>query len=254
MTNTPVGLSAGALAAELVVARAGLAARRGDLSAAMRLLRDVDVLTPAGLDLLARIHAQRGEFAEADECWVQVQQLDPDNEHAAAGRQTIAEMGTVGHRGRRLARSIHAGALGAAAACVVATGAVVWFVAARPPPGPPSVVPVQQHRVDSAISRAAAIAALARDLALPGIQVEAHPDHVRVSFEQGLFASSDRLTPYGAQLLTALGQRLAGHNPPTTVICHTDTVSEGSSSGGSVVALARALVAARELAGSRGCR
>ncbi|MGH3242437.1 MAG: hypothetical protein ACRDNL_18820, partial [Spirillospora sp.] len=64
-----------ALRAELTMDRARSAARAGDLDTALRLLSELDnakAAGPAALDLLARVHAQRGEYKEADACWARV--------------------------------------------------------------------------------------------------------------------------------------------------------------------------------------
>jgi flagellar motor protein MotB len=84
---------------------------------------DVEVL-----DLLARVHAQRGDLARADACWARVEQLDPDHTGAREGRRRIRET-WAGRRPRAGA------AVGAAAACLLLVGggtAVGWALA----PGP----------------------------------------------------------------------------------------------------------------------
>ncbi|MGW0374538.1 hypothetical protein ACWDZW_37810, partial [Streptomyces coeruleorubidus] len=60
----------------LLVSRARGLARAGEPDGALRLLREAES-TETGehrdvLDLLARLHAQRGERAEAAECWQRV--------------------------------------------------------------------------------------------------------------------------------------------------------------------------------------
>ncbi|HEY6424866.1 MAG TPA: hypothetical protein VIY28_16825 [Pseudonocardiaceae bacterium] len=114
------------LGAELIAARACSAARGGDLDGAERLLRDLDATadpSAAHLDLLARVHAQRGNIADADECWARVQASDPDNPAAAAGRKLISEISAGRRRARPVLRS---GRVGLIAACAVVVGAAIW--------------------------------------------------------------------------------------------------------------------------------
>ncbi|MDQ3402537.1 MAG: hypothetical protein M3548_03970, partial [Actinomycetota bacterium] len=61
-----------ALAAELGLAEAADAARAGDYLAALRVLAQLDQDDPARLDLLARVHAQRGDLDAADETWARL--------------------------------------------------------------------------------------------------------------------------------------------------------------------------------------
>ncbi|EWM17058.1 hypothetical protein KUTG_07362 [Kutzneria sp. 744] len=109
--------------------RAREAVRDGDLEEAARLLAGLDSV--AALDLLARVQAQRDEFAEADRCWARVQELD-DNAAAAAGRRTVARI----LAGRRLARPlITAGRATAVVSTAVflLAGGVAWVVVTAPP-------------------------------------------------------------------------------------------------------------------------
>ncbi|PZS29312.1 MAG: hypothetical protein DLM59_13075 [Pseudonocardiales bacterium] len=85
---------------------------------------------------------------------------------------------------------------------------------------------------------------------MPGLVVTPRAGGVRGVFDQGLFAGSDHLTPTGAALLARLGRRMAGRGLSVTVTGHVVAVPGGRTSGGSVVALARALVAAQVLARS----
>lgn len=43
----------------------------------------------AVLDLLARVHAQQGDLAAADECWARVESLDPSHSGAREGRRRL---------------------------------------------------------------------------------------------------------------------------------------------------------------------
>lgn len=273
----PRDLMGSVLNAELTIARAASAARRGDLAEADRLLCDIDATAgpnPAQLNLLARVHAQRGRFADADECWARVQAVDPKDVNAAAGRARVAAI----EAGWSSARPIlSAGRVAAAAAvvCVLAGGAVIWATTTGQVPSAGSaasaadgassaddavradalaqqLAALQAERSDASSRLAAEINALARDLTIPGVRVGHRPDSVEVVFDEGLFVRSDRLTADGAAMLTALGERLSGRDVTITVVGHAVVVSGGPDRGGSVVALARALVAARALAESSG--
>src|SRR3954453_3031991 len=72
-------------------------ARSGDYTEAEQMLRELggrDSADPVVLDLLARIHAQRGELFDADECWALALRLDAGFAPALAGRQRIAVLVT----------------------------------------------------------------------------------------------------------------------------------------------------------------
>jgi len=274
VTTIPSGALDAALDVEFAVARARSAARRGHLDEAARLLRDLDATAASSrtaLDLLARVHAQRGEFPEADACWVRVQAIDPDDADAAAGRQVIAEIESRRRRTRPVLHPGRVGLLAAALAGVVVVGTMIWLGPNDPaaPPDQPTATRLQDEiqradelqrrlatleatRAGSAARLADALDALAADLAMPGVLVEQRPDAVRVVFEEGLFTRSDDIAPAGEALLVELGSQLAGMDVSTTVVGHVVAVPGGRTSGGSVVALARALAAARELADAGG--
>lgn len=116
---------------DVTLHRAREAVRDGDLEEAARLLAGLDSV--AALDLLARLPAQRDEFAEADRWWARVQELDADNAAAAAGRRTVARI----LAGRRLARPLitagWATAVVSTAFFLLAAG-VAWVVVTAPPP------------------------------------------------------------------------------------------------------------------------
>ena len=79
----------------LVLARAGRLARRGRLSeaAAFLIRRAHDPNVPvAVLDLLARIYAQQGRFAEASVLWQRAIHREPGNQASAAALRRIAAL------------------------------------------------------------------------------------------------------------------------------------------------------------------
>ncbi|MFC4009976.1 hypothetical protein ACFOY2_22295 [Nonomuraea purpurea] len=264
-----------ALRVHLTVSRARSAARAGDLDRAAQLLDELDGSGKDAadvLDLRARLHAQRGELQEADRCWAAVQALAPQDAAAAAGRRTIKRITAGRRRSRPL---IHPGLLGAATAAVMVAALVGWAVVVpQAEPGPPPAAAARADRRQAendalnqrlasleadrtaaaerqeaaAARRNREVAAIARRLAMPGVSVERRSGSVRVLFKAGLFPHSAEISGRGAGLLRKLGRRIAGLDVTTTVVGHVVAVPGGRTDGGSVVALGRALVAARYLA------
>ncbi|WP_086559780.1 tetratricopeptide repeat protein [Streptomyces africanus] len=247
----------------LLVSRARGLARAGELEDALRLLREAEATEPGThrdvLDLRARVHAQRGETAEAAECWRRVLARHPDDPAARAGLARLGRTGPVAALGRHRARTALV-----AAACVtaVAVGVLTTLDGPRPAradtdraaggrqiPGAGGTADAGQDKDQAEARRAAA---LADDLRAPGLRVTVHGGSVEVAFAQGLFSEGARLTPAGARHLALLGERLAGRHLSVTVHGHAATVPGAPRSGGSVVALWRALVAARELGAASG--
>jgi hypothetical protein len=264
------------LAAQLTVSRAQSAARAGDLDRAAQLLDGLDAesVTTATLDLRAKVHAQRGELTEADQCWAKVQALAPADPDAAAGRSAVQEI----IAGRRRARPlVHARrvAVALAALGVVSAGGLAWTAidtgdrpsdaadlaarmraeARRADSLEERVTTMESQRAAEEEERAAAqthlagtLASVAEGLRLPGVLVETRATDVRVVFEQGLFLRGTEITLEGVALLTELGHRLAAMDVHTTVVGHAVAVAGGRTNGGSVVALGRAQLSAGYLA------
>ncbi|MYS90578.1 MULTISPECIES: tetratricopeptide repeat protein [Streptomyces] len=258
----------------LLVSRARGLARAGELGGALRLLREAEATELGGhrdvLDLRARVHAQRGETAEAAECWRRVLARHPDDPAAGAGLARLGRRGPMAVLGRHRTRTALV-----AAACVitaVVAGTVTTLdgphtaradtdraAGGRQSPGTSATAGAGQEAPGSGTGQekdaAAATrraAALAEDLRAPGLRVTVHGDSVEVAFTQGLFSAGAQLTPAGARQLALLGERLGGRHPDVTVHGHAATVPGAPRSGGSVVALWRALVAARELSAASG--
>ena len=249
--------------ARLTLHRAREAARAGDLALAAQLLTDLDSV--AALDLKARVHAQRGEFAEADRCWAGVQEQDADNADAAAGRKTVGKI----LAGRRLARPlITAGrvtVVTSTVVCVLLAGGAAWLVVRTPPPVANAVQQQSradslQQRLDAADAARAAAAdrrlrdlnAIAAKLTMPGVVARRRADDVQILFDTGLFPNDVEISSSGAALLAEVGRRLAGLDVQTTVVGHSVALPGGPASGGSAIALERAEVAAQHLASSTG--
>jgi hypothetical protein len=249
-----------AVSDQLALSRAQAVARAGDMDEALRLLESVSTATVPVLDLRARVQAQRGELAGADESWAAVLRLDPDDRAARAGRAAIARIRSGG-ASRPLLRPVRVSGL----ALVLVAGAIVGLVAIprgsgpapTPAPPDPAVARLQGQlaslRASSAASSSAAarrLDALAARFVLPGVRVERRSSEVQLVFETGIFRSGTSLAPGSAELLASVGKRLKGVS--TTVVGHAVAVPGGVTSGGSLVAYERAEVAARLLSRASG--
>ncbi|WP_367127965.1 hypothetical protein [Saccharothrix sp. HUAS TT1] len=252
-----------ALDHHLALDHAHTAARAGDLDLAARLLDGLDAAgaaTPAALDLRARVHAQRGDFAAADRYWARVLLLVPDDAAAREGREAIARI----QAGRRSRPLVTAGAATVAAAAVLGAalvGGVTWVASSEPAPvalAPENraedvwrleqqLAAVQGARQEEADRLARDLDAIAAAFTVPGVVVQRRDADVRLVFEAGLFRSDAELADGSWPLLTEVGRRVAGVRAATTVVGHVVAVPGGVTSGGSTVALARAQVAARAL-------
>jgi len=261
------------LQVQLALYRARVAAREGKLEEALRLLDGVDgeQSSVAVLDLRARLHAQRGEFAEADRCWARVQELAPDDRGAVEGRRMVEEILAGRRRGRPLVTAGRA-VVAVVACAVLAGGAVVVFsgqpdLGAAPPVAGGTRVPqedenarrvraledrlaaIDAERAAAAGRRAQALDAIAEKLAMPGVRVERRDGEVRVLVEQGVFGPDSTVpSRQGRVVLLELGRRLAELDARTTVVGYAVAVPGGPVSGGSLVALDRAQAAAGLLA------
>ncbi|MFJ6820260.1 hypothetical protein ACIQRJ_07560 [Streptomyces niveus] len=234
----------------------------------------------AALNLRAKVHAQRGELPEADACWSRVEALAPDDPDAAAGRRTLAKIAA----GRRHARpvvhtgrvAVIAGALAATVVGVALIGGAVKLIDGGEGGGSGAVAEAdngserlseESRRADEFKARLAAIEGdraadaeqrdsaldeVAKSLAMPGVEIRRHAGDVQLVFRTGVFPYDSVIGPEGAEALTEIGRRLAdlsaGTPVETTVVGHSVAVPGGAPSGGSVVALNRARVAAQYLA------
>ena len=275
MNSSRTASAADSLRVALLVSRARAAARSGDLDGVLRLLNDgagpVGADHPEVLDLLARVHAQRGDLTQAAAYWRRVQEQCPQDPAALAG---LARIDRLGSRGPRAALARHrAGTAVAAAVCAMAaitagTVAVTDDAGGRPErPGPTQAEVAEQRarqldadrraeqareRERAAARRAEAATALADALRAPGISPMIHGASVEVAFTDGLFSEGAELTQAGADRLAVLGGRLAGRTVRVEIHGHAATVPGAPTSGGSVLSLWRALIAARELSTASG--
>ncbi|MEV8340178.1 hypothetical protein [Streptomyces niveus] len=238
----------------------------------------------AALNLRAKVHAQRGELPEADVCWSRVEALAPDDPDAAAGRRTLAKIAA----GRRHARpvvhtgrvAVIAGALAATVAGVALIGGAVKLISDDDNEGggggsgsvaeadkgserlseesrradelKARLAAIEGDRTADAEQRDSALDEVAMRLAMPGVEIRRHAGDVQLVFRTGVFPYDSVIGPEGAEALTEIGRRLADLSVETpvetTVVGHSVAVPGGAPSGGSVVALNRARVAAQYLA------
>ncbi|SOD64265.1 Tetratricopeptide repeat-containing protein [Streptomyces zhaozhouensis] len=260
----------------LRVSRARRAARAGDVDGALRVLDEPEdpacAEHPDVLDLRARLHAQRGALDEAAACWRRVLARRPDDPAARAGLARVARLTGRGPRavlGRHRARTAAVLALSTVAAALAVGGTLLTgsdpgretpVAAPTEPdrddgrgdgaPGPTAESDASDAASEAAAEQAALARELARELAGQGLRVTAEGGAVEVAFTEVVFAEADRLTPGGAERLAALGAALAAHTGPDArveILGHAAAVPGAPDSGGSVLALWRALVAAREL-------
>jgi hypothetical protein len=104
-----------------------------------------------------------------------------------------------------------------------------------------------RERADQTARRAEAAAALARALRVPGVHPAVQGASVEVAFADGLFSEGAELTLAGADRPAVLGGRLAGREVSVEIYGQAAIVPGAPRSGGSVLSLWRALIAAREL-------
>jgi flagellar motor protein MotB len=276
------------------VADAARLARSGRYEEAHRVLDELGgegSEDPAVLDLLARVHAQQGELAEADACWARVQEIHeisassgsgpspsgPGSARASAraGRRRIAAL-QARRLGMPTGRRLAVGALLLAVGAAVA-GAVVASSsdsseepgASASPGGDLDALRDQQDRLTEQLGeveeelgdddRATQTPPeeVAAGLDGPGTTVSREADGLLITFDEGLFAAEETMTPEGEEALSDLGRRLvdAGLNGPLIVTGHTDDapLPYGSPYSDRVnLGFARAQTVAEELATDTG--
>jgi hypothetical protein len=194
------------------------------------------------LDLLARVHAQRGEFADADSCWARAQSLDPSLQAVVEGRRRIAALQAKRVRPRVLPVAV--------AVVAVVAGAGV-LLPAKTPPSPPDLSGLdevagrqdQLSRELTALQASLAAPAQRLDqlvaaLASPRFTVTRQGSSALVTFTDGLFSRAARLSTSGRSALAELGQMVKPLPASISVIGHGSTVDLG---------FRRAQVAAAEL-------
>ncbi|MFD6138889.1 OmpA family protein [Promicromonospora sp. NPDC060271] len=264
-------------AVRTAVADAALHARAGRYDAARHLLDGVggeDSDDVAVLDLLARVHAQRGDLVRADACWARVERLDPEHAGAADGRRRIRTLWSGKRTGGGLA-------LGAAAACLLLAGGGVvtgWALASRPADqqADPAVAqelaelrhelnqirtatppPSDEATPDGTTSREAALRAVRDALGDRRWTTTLDARTVLVTFREPVFeAGGAETSRSGADVLTGLAGPLGDlKDVEVTVIGHTSDTAPVPGSryrDNAEVSLARALAAAQVISSGSG--
>ncbi|HEX7301770.1 hypothetical protein [Lentzea sp.] len=223
-------------------ARAADLARAGDHASAQRILEGLG-RDPSTLDLLARVHAQRGDLAAARAVWADVLSQNPEHASALAGTRLIADI----TGGRRRARPLPIALIGGS--LVVVTVAAALLLQHERPPVAPEPPPVTAQPTAQPVTTTAATPALMVLLASPDVRLEAVGAGVRVVFRQGMFLpDSTSLSLQGLQQLERWGPLLRGKEVRVTVVGHGVAVPGGPATGGSTTALARAAAAVEVLA------
>jgi hypothetical protein len=230
----------------LDLARAAELARSGDHAGAVRLLEELGQDHEA-LDLLARVHAQRGDLAAAHATWSRVLADDPAHPSALAGTKLIAEI----KEGKRRARPLPVAVVAGSAAVVVAA-AVATLISLPRNEEPPVAAPPTQVTTQPVAETPAAPdprPALMAALTNPDVALQPHADGVRVVFRQGMFLpDSTQLSRDGRRQLEQWGQLLRGKNVRVMVYGHGVVVPGSPATGGSATAVERAAAAVEMLA------
>jgi type VI secretion system protein ImpK len=211
------------LLVQIMLARATDLARAGRYSEAENLLSEVSgkgEVTPAVLDLSARIRAQQGRLLEAEALWRQASQLDPANEAYRAGLHRIVRMQR---------RPIWIATLLPWLVGLIVVGAIsIAGFAVR------SYVSELRASLKSEVARVAAAQEAIRaqlqgeppnvNLKIPGASLRVERNDCVIIFDSGLFARGAELKPDAKTTLTELGRQLEPYvgRLALRVIGHTD--------------------------------
>lgn len=247
------------------LAEAARLARAGRYDDARRALEPLGGATSddvAVLDLLARVHAQQGDLAAADEGWARAESLDPEHTGARDGRRRIRAVW-----GRR--RGVGAGAAGVATVLLLAGGgAAGWALAPATAPAAPratasaadpgltEAVDRLEREIDRLRGRAGesdgdeAVRRLVAALDDPRWTARADGGVVTVVLRDGAFAAGGaETTDAGQEALAGLGAALRGRDVEVAVVGHTsDTPPVPGGPDNAAVGLDRALAGAQVIA------
>jgi flagellar motor protein MotB len=216
--DASVTATARSLLDQLTLARATELARAGRYAEAEEILStggDETDYAPAALDLLARMRAQQGHFAEAEKLWTRAAKLEPSNAaYPSALRRAAA---ASQQRSRRLAILIPL------VACVIA-GASVWMwwqhsknarrAQSYPTqPAPASSTPGQQAAAPQppaapSDSEQSAVPPIGKEINVRGVTQMNMSGVLLVSFDDGLFDRGLRIKPDARERLKELGRQL----------------------------------------------
>jgi flagellar motor protein MotB len=243
------------------LAEAARHARAGRYDRARRALEPVGE-DAAALDLLARVHAQQGDLAAADECWARVEGLDPAHSGAREGRRRIRRIWS--RRPRRV---------GAVAVVLVLIAAGAAGGRALAPSGPDggqavadelerlagavdaieSAEPAGEPTTEAAESLVDGVLVALED---PRWSAAVEGDAVKVVFDESVFPEGGTaLTAESRDVLADVAAKVASLDAEITVVGHTNDIPTGEGSryeDNAALGLARALAAAEAMADAGG--
>ncbi|MGC7096792.1 OmpA family protein [Amycolatopsis lurida] len=247
------------------IAHATLLARNGEYAEAERVLGELggrDSTDPAVLDLLARIHAQRGELLDADQCWALALRLDADHLPARDGRKRIKALATRRPRPGRVVLVVALAAVAAGGAGVAGgligdrSGALVAELDKIQDGQRAQADRLDDlgGRLDQTTSRPRrAVDDFAAALAgHPALVARTDAEAITVTFPTGVFRAGTRLSDSGSAALADLVRLLgpAAANVTITVVGHTEDARVSGGSGyttNAELGLARAMTAAERM-------
>jgi flagellar motor protein MotB len=216
------------------LANAARLGRQGRYAEAHRVLGELggrDSVDPDLLDLLARIHAQQGELAAANECWTRAQQFAPDEPGPREGRRLIAEIHARRYRWRT-ARTF--GGVVLAIVLLAGTGVAGTEVATKAAKGDLArqVGDLQTRLNQITVRPQQALRNVRDELDGNRLILRSEPGALVITFPFGLFPRDAILSTEGQRALADLGAHLSrfGGSMSFTVIGHTDDVPVASNS------------------------
>jgi flagellar motor protein MotB len=211
--------SIGILVKQIALAKATELARTGRYSEAEKLLTETsrrEDLTPAILDLLARIRTQQGRLSEAESFWTEATRLDPTNEAYKAGLRRIAKM----QRRPVWITSI----LNLIVGLIILLCLVIIEFAMKSYVSASLRFELSKYAVTPRLPSKKIIDL---KLEIPGVFITAKPNETIITFTEGLFVKGIILKPEAKTLLTALGRQLEPYIENISkidVIGHTDSI------------------------------
>ena len=190
-----------ALLAETAITKAAELARTGkyrEAEAILTRMGEESGLTPPALDLLARIRAQQGRYAEARAPWTAAARQDPDNPIYRRALQRLEK--------RRGPHWLPIALRGLAAfifvACLAAAATIILRKISDQTASHQTTDSLNEARNNAGLRR------LAAAFRFPGANVRMENDRVTVSFDRGLFVHGANLTGGAKQILGTFCVRL----------------------------------------------
>jgi flagellar motor protein MotB len=186
-----------AMLCQALLSRATALAHRGRLDSAELVLSAMPAHTPRALDLMARIRAQQGRFADAGKLWAEAARLDPNNPAYEQGRRRAEQMSSAPWR--RRSRPL----------LVVTCVLLLLVPAAAGLRGLRVRRPVESPRTAAAAPPAAVVSAEPPvAVSVPGVTATRDGQKLVLQFDAGVFAAGVQLSPEGSQLLAAVARQL----------------------------------------------